>query len=83
MRVLGVREVKARLSELLDAVEAGEVIEVTNHGRSVARLVPINRRPSLQERTEDLESVTRLAEEIGKYLPPGITAKQIIDDIRS
>jgi prevent-host-death family protein len=83
MRVVGVRELKAHLSEALDAVEAGEVIEVTNHGRSVARLVPINRRPSPQEIEEGLASVDRLAEEIGKYVSEGVTAEQIINDIRS
>jgi prevent-host-death family protein len=33
-------EVKAKLLALLDAVAAGEEIEVTKHGRTVARLVP-------------------------------------------
>ncbi len=33
-------EVKARILSLLDEVEAGEEIEITRHGRPVARLVP-------------------------------------------
>lgn len=33
-------EVKARILSLLDDVEAGEEIEITRHGRPVARLVP-------------------------------------------
>jgi prevent-host-death family protein len=44
MRAVGVRELRQRASELLDDVEAtGDSIEITNHGRPVARLVPITR----------------------------------------
>jgi prevent-host-death family protein len=33
-------EVKAHILSLLDEVDAGEVVEITKHGRPVARLVP-------------------------------------------
>ncbi|MDQ3544406.1 MAG: type II toxin-antitoxin system prevent-host-death family antitoxin, partial [Actinomycetota bacterium] len=33
-------EVKARILALLDDVAAGDEIEITKHGRTVARLVP-------------------------------------------
>ena len=33
-------EAKAKILALLDEVEAGEEIEITRHGRLVARLVP-------------------------------------------
>lgn len=33
-------EVKAKLHSLLEVVAAGEEIEITKHGRTVARLVP-------------------------------------------
>jgi prevent-host-death family protein len=33
-------EVKAKILALLDDVAAGEEIEITKHGRTVARLVP-------------------------------------------
>jgi prevent-host-death family protein len=32
---------KARLSELIDKVEAGETVEITRRGRSVARVIPM------------------------------------------
>lgn len=35
------RELRNNSSEILRAVEAGESFTVTNHGRPVARLVPI------------------------------------------
>lgn len=37
---VGVRELKARLSEYLEKVRAGEVISVTSRGRRIAQIVP-------------------------------------------
>jgi prevent-host-death family protein len=38
---VGVRELRQRASELLRLVEQGETIEITDHGRPVARLAPL------------------------------------------
>lgn len=40
MATVGVRELRQQASVLLERVAAGEVVEITNHGRLVARLVP-------------------------------------------
>ena len=40
MRAIQIAEAKATFSALLAAVEAGEEIAITRHGRVVARLVP-------------------------------------------
>lgn len=40
MRAVQVVEAKAKFSSLLAAVEAGEEVAITRHGRVVARLVP-------------------------------------------
>jgi prevent-host-death family protein len=37
---VGVRELRQNLSVYLDRVKAGETLEVTEHGRPVARLMP-------------------------------------------
>ena len=39
-RTAGIFEAKQQLSALVDAVEAGEEVRITRHGREVARLVP-------------------------------------------
>jgi prevent-host-death family protein len=39
-RSLTATEAKAKILALLDDVEAGDEIEITRHGRPVARLVP-------------------------------------------
>lgn len=40
MREIGAFEAKNKLSMLLDAVERGEEIVITRHGKAVARLIP-------------------------------------------
>ena len=42
MRQIGAFEAKNRLSELLVAVENGEEVTITKHGRPVAKLVPFS-----------------------------------------
>ena len=42
MASVGVRELRQRASELLRRVQAGETIEVTDHGRPVALLAPLD-----------------------------------------
>lgn len=51
MESVGVRELRQNASVLLQKVERGASIEITNHGHAVARLVPIGT-PS--RRREDL-----------------------------
>ena len=55
MRKVKATEAKARLAELLRAVEHGEAIAITRHGKPVAHLVPAeaqdraNRRRAVEE----------------------------------
>lgn len=43
MRTAGIREARQNLSALLDEVKNGREILITEHGRPVAKLVPLNR----------------------------------------
>jgi len=47
-KVVSATEAKAKILALLDEVEAGEEIEITRHGRLVARLVPARRGAALR-----------------------------------
>ncbi|MGH9360637.1 MAG: type II toxin-antitoxin system Phd/YefM family antitoxin [Thermoanaerobaculia bacterium] len=42
MRTAGVAELKAKLSEHLDRVKRGEELLITDRGRPIAKLVPID-----------------------------------------
>jgi len=58
MREVGAFEAKTHLSELIAAVEAGEVVTITRRGRPVARLMPITE--SSAERAAAVERIQRL-----------------------
>jgi prevent-host-death family protein len=49
MADVGVRELKARLSEYLARASRGEVIRITNRGKPTAILAPVPRRLRLDE----------------------------------
>lgn len=50
VRQMTATELKARILALLDEVAAGEQVEITKHGRTVARLVPAHGPHSLRGR---------------------------------
>ena len=86
---IGIRELKNGLSATLREVEDGEIVEVTDHGRPIARIVSIRPSPSAQliaegrmtppEDDRDLLALEPLP-------PPGPgepTASEILAELRS
>jgi prevent-host-death family protein len=72
-RHAGVREAKARLSELLRDVQLGREWVITERGRPIARLVPMSAaRGPLDERLKRLELAGVIERRIGSLhpLPP-------------
>ena len=53
-RQLTATEAKATLLALLDDVAAGDVVEITKHGRTVARLIPAHGTPVAKGRLTGL-----------------------------
>jgi len=58
---VGAYEAKTHLSELLEKVEAGEEITITKHGAPVAKLVPIKKEASTEERIAAIERIRELS----------------------
>jgi prevent-host-death family protein len=58
---VGAYEAKTRLSELLEKVAAGEEITITKHGAPVAKLVPVRREASAEERSAAIKRIQKLA----------------------
>jgi prevent-host-death family protein len=56
MRRAGVREARQNLTALLDDVKKGREVVITEHGRAVARLAPVQ----LPQRFPDLSRTRRL-----------------------
>jgi prevent-host-death family protein len=58
---VGAYEAKTHLSKLLEKVEAGEEITITKHGVLVARLVPVRKEVSVEQRVAAIERIQQLA----------------------
>ena len=61
---------KTKLSEYLSKVKAGEEVVVTEHGRSIAKLVPMPAEETMDEHLADLERRGLIKRGTGK-LPDG------------
>ena len=82
MKSIGLRELKDHLSETIEEVERGEVIEITKRGRTVARVVPVNRDVSIEVRRAIVQDLDSLAAEIGHHTQSSDVAETISNDRR-
>ena len=60
-RLVGAYDAKTHFSELLERVADGEEITITRHGAPVARLVPIGRTVSEQDRRAAVAAMREVA----------------------
>ena len=84
MATIGVRELKEHTSQVLRRVrERGEEIEVTHHGRVIARLVPVSeeRRPP-RTTAAVWATLDQVAREIGARWPKGRSAAKAVKEGR-
>lgn len=79
MRHVGIFEAKTHLSQLLDAVEAGEQIVVTRRGKPIAHIVPA---PD-DRREKAKEAVARIRALRKGLTLDGVTVKELIEDGRT
>ena len=84
MITLDIRELKDTISEVLRQVEEeGEIVAITNHGRMVARLVPVHKPQLAQNEIEEIiADMDRVAAELGAQWPKDVTVLDAIDDVR-
>jgi antitoxin (DNA-binding transcriptional repressor) of toxin-antitoxin stability system len=97
MKAVGIKQLKARLSQYLRLVKAGETVLVTERQEVVAELRPARRQPQAPDTMDELldllsqaGEVTRAASPKGEWtwttgglgLPRG-TAQQLLDDVRA
>ena len=96
MKVVGIKQLKARLSEYVRLVKAGETVLVTERDEVVAELRPARRHAPIADRVEELlealaasGEITRAAQTKGDWtwgsrglgLPPG-AAQVLLDELR-
>ena len=49
MQSVGIYEAKTRFSALIEAVEQGEEVRITRHGKEVVRMLPVRRKPVITD----------------------------------
>ena len=74
--LVSVSDAKGQLTELVRRAEAGDEIVLTRHGRAVARLVSLSKRPTQQEKQLILEKISHAA---AAKATPGIDAARSQD----
>lgn len=84
MDSVGIRELKTHAGEIVRRVhDEGEPIDVTVRGRVVARIVPVRARSEeplgMDAAWADLK---RLAAEIGRHWPAGVSAAEAVREGR-
>ncbi len=83
MRSVGVRELKERTSQILrDVAEKGESIQITHHGRVMARLVPPPKVASREEIEQWREGARRLTDEIARHVTQPVDSSTLMQDER-
>lgn len=84
MVTIGVRELKQQISKILRRVrEEGEIIEITYHGKIIARLVPVNPPETATAMTPaKWADLDQLSAEISAKWPEGVSAVDAVRDVR-
>jgi prevent-host-death family protein len=76
--IVGAFDAKTRLSELLDRVEAGEVIVITRHGSPIATLQPYDAALDPKKAQKAIDGLLELRSELLRT-GPGLS----LEDIRA
>ncbi len=85
---VGIRDLKARLSEYLRQVKEGETVIITEHGRPIGRIIP--EPESMDARVQRLTEIGEIlwnGEKIPQFLPVGsnqgdVLLSDVISDLR-
>jgi len=81
MRITGVYEAKQKFSELVAAVEAGEEVRITRHGREVVRMLPVRRLPVITE--QQIERELQAMRDLHARIRPGPGWRELRDENRA
>ena len=79
---MGIRDLKAHMSEAIKEVREGDTIEVTSRGEVVALLVPVRRKVSEADRHAAIASTHALIAEISQYATEPIDVTQMLGEMR-
>jgi prevent-host-death family protein len=78
--IVGAYDAKTHFSELLERVESGEEITITKHGHPVARLVPVKKTQTREERRAAIEKIKEMSKGLSLG---GLKIRDLIDEGRA
>jgi len=78
MRTVGIFEAKAQLSQLVQAVEDGEEVTLTRHGKPVARLVSSRENKDVWSAADWAGELRTYRHERDRGAAPGTTLPELI-----
>ena len=81
MRTTGIFEAKQNFSALIDAVEAGEEVRITRHGKEVVRMLPVRRAPVIAR--SQVERELQAIRELHARIKPGPGWRELRDEGRA
>jgi prevent-host-death family protein len=79
MRSAGIFEAKQNFSQLIDAVEAGEEVRITRHGKEIVRMLPVK---SAAVSEEQIQRELAALRELRSRVKPGPGWKALRDEGR-
>ncbi len=79
MRSAGIFEAKQNFSQLVDAVEAGEEVRITRHGKEIVRMLPVQR---VVISDEQIARELRALDELHSRVKPGPGWRELRDEGR-
>jgi prevent-host-death family protein len=80
MRSVGIFEAKQNFSDLIAAVEAGEEVRITRHGKEVVRMLPVHRKPVITD--EQIERELAAMKQLQSRIKPGPGWRALRDEGR-
>lgn len=80
MRTTGIFEAKQNFSELIAAVEAGEEVRITRHGKEVVRMLPVRRKSVITQ--DQIERELAAMRELQSRVKPGPGWRELRDEGR-
>ncbi len=83
MPSIGVRELKARVSEILRAVRERKArYIVTYHGRSIAALIPLDEVEAVEPDEDAWQELIDLGEQIGRSWKSEASSAELLEEMR-
>jgi prevent-host-death family protein len=79
MTEVGIRELRNRLSQYLERIQAGEEVVITDRGRAVARMVPLTGERTIDRLIREGKVIPAKRRE--RTLPKRIKAKGSVSDL--